>query len=244
MALKLKPSEVKLLSAFGIVLFLIANFLAFTFWQQLETKTAGKKAAMTKELKHLESLKAQVPVANQYQDALTQHLKRYDSLDTRDTYLTTFVQNQVDKLSLKLAKNAPLAGEQPDPDKPAKFIKSAYRAEVSGDWKKVLEFIYNLQEPTEFRYAKTMTLSTRKNDAGDGSSDLVCDFTLQKWWHPDSDVILADQETAVPAEPAAAKPESAPAAPIASAPPADKPKETERNATPTVGNPAPAPTVQ
>ena len=101
-----------------------------------------------------------------------------------------------------------------------------------------------LQEPTEFRYVKTMTLSTRKNDASDGSSDLVCDFTLQKWWHPMSDDFLADQEAQAPTEPAANTPEAAPAAPVASAPAADKPKETEQNPSPTVGNPTPAPTVQ
>ncbi len=251
MALKLKQSEKRLLSAFGIAIFLIANFAAFTYWQEKEMKTANKKTALSKELKHLESLKAQVPQATEYQDTLALYLKRYDSLDTRDTYLTTFVQNLAEaKLGLKLAKNAPLAGEQPDPEKMAKFIISAYRAEVSGDWKKVLEFIYLLQEPTEFRYVKTMTLSTRKNEANDGESDLVCDFTIQKWWHPESDILLAEQaEAAGTPAPATANPPAAPAAPAAPATEAaaaspDKPKETEQNPVPTVGTPAPAANVQ
>ncbi len=233
----LKPSEKRLLTAFGIVVFLIVNFAAFTFWQEKEVKVVSKKASLTKELKRLEGLKSKVPIAREYEAALAQYLKRYDSLDTRDTYLTTFVQTAVDKLGLKLAKNAPLAGEQPNPDQPAKFIKSAYRAEVSGDWKKVLEFIYGLQEPTEFRYVKSLVLSTRKNEANDGVSDLVCDFTLQKWWNPQSDELLA--------EAAAAAAEPAPAAETTA------PKESEQNSPPAVGTngaqPAlgtPAPNVQ
>lgn len=257
MALKIKQSEKRLLSAFGIVIFLIANFAAYTYWQEKELKTANKKTALTKELKHLESLKAQVPLATSYQDALTQHLKRYDSLDTRDTYLTTFIQNLAEaRLGLKLAKNAPLAGEQPKPDDMAKFIKSAYRGEVSGEWKKVFEFIYRLQEPTEFRCVTTMTLSSRKTEANDGESDLVCDFTIQKWWHPDSDILLAEQAEAAataaatasvgasaPAAPATPTAPSAPAGESAAASPA-KPKETEQNPVPTVGTPAPAANVQ
>jgi hypothetical protein len=234
----LKPSEKRLLTAFGIVVFLIINFAAFTFWQEKEVKVASKKTSLTKELKRLEGLKSKVPIAREYEAALAQYLKRYDSLDTRDTYLTTFVQTAVDKLGLKLAKNAPLAGEQPSPDQPAKFIKSAYRAEVSGEWKKVLEFIYGLQEPTEFRYVKSLVLSTRKNEANDGVSDLVCDFTLQKWWNPQSDELLAEAAEAAGVELA---PAAEPAAP----------KESEQKSPPAVGTsgaqPAlgqPAPNVQ
>ncbi len=218
----------------GIMVFLVLNFAGYSFWQGMQAKVALQKKTLTTELKRLEGLKSQVPLAAQYQDTLAQYLKRYDSFDTRDTYLTTFVQNAVERLNLKLSNNAPLAGEPVDPDKPAKFIKSAYGAEVSGDWKKVLEFIYGLQEPTEFRYVKSMILKTRKSDAHDGESELVCKFVIQKWWHPDSDQFLKDAERNALAT-------QAPAAPAPKTPELSTP--TEQPALPPVGNPnAPADT--
>ena len=130
---------------------------------------------------------------------------------------------------MKLAKNAPLAVEFPDPEKGGDFIKSSYQAEVAGDWKRVLEFIHRLQSPTEFRYTKNLTLTTRKSEAQDGAAELVCNFVLQKWWHPDSQTLLDEQaaakELAGTPPPVPAPAPSVPAAPAAEEPESPAPSE-------------------
>lgn len=231
----LKPSEKRLLIIFGVVIFLIGNIAAWSILQEKEIKVTLDQTKLEKELKRLQALQSQVPLAREYQAAMQKYLTRYDSLDTRDTYLGTFIQNGVDSLGLKLAKNAPLATESGDAGKEVQFIKSGYQAEVSGDWKKVLEFVHSLQEPTEFRYVKSLNLSVRKSEIQDGESELVCNFVLQKWWHPESDALLAEKAEASgePAPEAAEAPK--PASSTAATP---APAETERKADPVVENKA------
>jgi hypothetical protein len=229
----LKPSEKRLLSIFGGALFLIANVAAYTLYQSSSTKADLDQKKLQAEVKRLQALQSQVPTAVSYREAIAQHLTRYDSLDSRDTYLGTFIQNAVDRLDLRIAKNAPLATDVGTPEQPVNFIKSGYQAEVTGPWDKVLEFIHGLQEPTEFRYVKSMTISVRKSEAQDGDSELVCQFVLQKWWHPDSELLLAEKAEAaanVVATPTTT-PEAAPAESSEQSPPsAVKPVETPATA--------------
>ena len=230
----LKPSEKRLLIVFGVAIFLIGNIAAWSILQEKEIKVSLDQTKLEKELKRLQALQSQVPVAREYQAAMQKYLTRYDSLDTRDTYLGTFIQNGVDSLGLKLAKNAPLATDSGDGGKEVQFIKSGYQAEVSGDWKKVLEFVHTLQEPTEFRYVKSLNLTVRKSEIQDGESELVCNFVLQKWWHPESDTLLAEKAEAS-GEPAPAKAAEAPK-PAASTAATPAPAETERKPDPVVEN--------
>lgn len=227
--MKLKPSEKRLLIFLGIAFFLVGNFFLWSLLNEENQKVGLAKAKLEKEFSRLNALKSQIPAARERQEALAKYLKRYDSNDTRDTYLVTFVQNGVDQFGLKLAKNNPLPGEADE-----NFIKSGYHAEVTGDYKRVFEFIHTLQAPTEFRFVKNLTLSSRKSDAGDGASDVVCDFVIQKWWHPDSDALLAEEPSAsaAPAPAVSTANETSASPAVASTPGEQKPAAAVETKTP------------
>ncbi len=224
----LKPSEKRLLIIFCIGGFIAANVGAWTILQQKNISLKVAKTKLDADYKHLKSLKDRVSEATEYQEILAKYLKAYASLDARDTHLGNFVSNAASQYGLKLAKNTPLAVEFPDPEKGGDFIKSGYQAEVAGGYKAIFQFIHKLQSPTDFHYIKSMTLTTRKNEQQDGAMDVVCNFVIQKWWHPDSQTLLDGQSPELAAAPVTP---SATPAPVET-PPAPTPAEAPAKAAP------------
>ena len=247
----LKPSEKRLLIIFCIGGFLAANFGAWTILQQKGISLKVAKTKLDADYKHLKSLKDRVPDATEYQAILNKYLTAYASLDARDTHLGNFIQNTASQYGLKLAKNTPLAVEFPDPEKGGDFIKSGYQAEVAGNYKAIFQFIHKLQSPTDFHYIKSMNLTTRKNEQQDGATDVVCNFVLQKWWHPDSQRLLDEQSTELAAAPVTppltpsptdiAPPPSPAAVLPVETPVADEAPPAETDASPAVAPAPPAP---
>ncbi|MBP7950268.1 MAG: hypothetical protein KA004_11475 [Verrucomicrobiales bacterium] len=189
----LKPSEKRLLIGLGVAAFLMANLWGWSFFQGgiKRLQTEGKR--LDSDLAVLKSAQRQTGEARLFQEALETHMKAYDSMDMRDTYLGNFVEQCAEDHSLKLQKNNPLATELPRPEDSQGFIKSGYQGEVAGSWQDVMRFIYGLQEPAEFRFVKSLNLSVRKSEAQDGESELVCQFVIQKWWHPLSEELVREK---------------------------------------------------
>ena len=234
----LKPSEKRLLIIFCIGGFIAANVGAWTILQQKQISLKVANTKLEADYKHLKSLKDRVPDATEYQAILQKYLKAYASLDARDTHLGNFVANAASQYGLKLAKNTPLAVEFPDPEKGGDFIKSGYQAEVSGSYKAVFQFIHKLQSPTDFHLIKSMNLTTRKNEQQDGATDIVCNFVIQKWWHPDSQRILDEESPELASSPVT----PLPAPPSAEAPPEPPPTEAAPAETPVADEAPPAET--
>lgn len=184
---ELKPSEKRLLIGMGTVLFLAANFFAWSFLNEKEIKVSGEEQKLRADLATNRALAAQLPLAQKREALLAKVVKAYPNITMRDTYLADFVKENADALGLKLSKQVPTRLEGLDKDEDQTFIKSGYTAEVSGDRKAVIEFIHRLHHPSEARLVKSLNLSVRKGDAQDGQSELACNFEIQKWWNAASE---------------------------------------------------------
>lgn len=192
--MKLKPSEKRLLIGMGCVLFLFLNYFLWELFNSEQIKVSRSQSKLNAEIDTLRSLQAKVPMARQYEEALAMHLKSYPSLNFRDTYLTKFVADNATKYNLKLSKDVPLPTDAGAEGATVYFIKSGFRAEVSGDYQNVMEFIYALQEPSSFHYVNKLTIGTVPSGKADGEMVVNCNFEIQKWWHPDSEQLLAEAE--------------------------------------------------
>jgi hypothetical protein len=198
----LNNREKKLMWILGGAGFLMAN--AFGWLMLLNARNEAIQFAAKKEaeIKKAEVLKTMVPQVAQYQGYLDQWLKRYPTMDERDTYVGNLVRGSASDLGLTEKgapttiegldePNAQLVVGQPKPE--AKFIKTGYSGEVVGDWKKVLEFAHRMEDASDFRWMKVADFQVRKSEGQDGSYDMVLKYTLQKWWHPLSEEMLAEK---------------------------------------------------
>jgi hypothetical protein len=192
--------EKKLMWFLGGSLFLIANAYGWFSLMNAENAAKLKTAKLQGSIARSNGLKTMKPQAEKYREHLSQWLKRYASENDRDEYLTNIISKHVSDLGLNRTKGAPTPTEGLSTEdikgQAANFIKVGYSGEVVGDWKKVIEFAHLLEDPSEFRWLKSGDFKTRKSEGQDGTVDLVFSFTLQKWWHPDSEMLLAEEAAA------------------------------------------------
>jgi hypothetical protein len=223
--------EKKLMWILGSATFLIVN--AFGWVTLLNARAAAQTFQSKQEsnIKKAEALKKLMPEVAQYQGYLDQWLKRYPTADDRDNYVGDLVRSSASELGLDLKKGAPTtiegiaevgggANANGLPQDPAKFIKTGFSGEIVGDWQKIMEFAHRMEDASDFRWMKTADFQVRKSEGQDGSYQMALNFTLQKWWHPDSEDLLASGETPATVETPAANPSGAeknaeqPAAPL------------------------------
>lgn len=237
----LKPSEKRLLIAFGTAAFILLNLLGFSWYKKRNLALQTQRIKMEMRATELEIMKGQAPEAERKRTFLDQHLQPYADEATREIYLDQFVQKEAGALDLVVRKNFPM---------PVKleqhFHKSRYQAEVTGEWNNVLEFIRRLQTPREFRFVPSLSLKSQKKEGNsEEAPDVVCTFEIEKWWSPDSVTTLEESgetppapdtaATPVPASPDPATPGTPPPAPAAPEPP--KPTLTEQTAASAVKTP-------
>ncbi|MDB6132449.1 MAG: hypothetical protein JWM59_692 [Verrucomicrobiales bacterium] len=178
----LKQSEKRLLAVFGIAGFLLINLVGFSWYSKKMLVLDQQRSKLETRSRMLASMKARAPEAEQKQAWLAQHLKAYPDPTTRDSYLDNFVIDLSKNLNLELKKNQALEPKLED-----LFHKSRYHGEVTGQWGDVLEFIYQLQKPGEFRFVPTISLKSQKKEAAsEEAADVVCVFDIEKWWSPES----------------------------------------------------------
>ena len=220
----LKPSEKRLLTAFGVAGFLLLNLLGFSWLKKRNVVLERQRITLESRARELEMWKGKAAEAELKRAFLDQHLQEYADEATRETYLDQFIQKEAADLNLEVRKNQPM----PVKLEPL-FHKSRYQAEISGPWDSVLEFIYRLQQPKEFRFVPSLRLKSQKKEGStDEAADVVCTLEIEKWWSPQnappsSEALLAPEAALVP-EAAPAAPEPAPVQePAAAAGPAASP---------------------
>lgn len=178
----LKPNEKRLLSAFGIAAFILLNLLGFSWYSKKKLALERQRVTLETRNRELEFWKSQKPAADLKEEFLRAHLLSYPDEPTRDLYLENFVRKEVESLGLEL-KKPQIQAFKSEP----LFHKSRFTAEVSGSWDRVLEFVYRLQQPGEFRFVSKLSLKSQKKEGGtDDAADVVCSFDIEKWWSPQS----------------------------------------------------------
>lgn len=178
----LKPSEKRLLAIFGVAAFILLNLLGFSWYSKKRLLLEQQASKLETRGRILEGMKSRAPEAEHKQAYLAENLKAYPSETARENYLDDYINGLVSKLDLSLRANQIL-----DPKLEDLFHKSRYKGEVTGKWDNVLQFIYELQQPSQFRFVPNLSLKPQKKDAtSDEPADVVCVFTIEKWWSPDS----------------------------------------------------------
>lgn len=203
----LKQSEKRLLAVFGIAGFLLLNLLGFSWYSKKMLVLDQQRSKLETRSRMLSFMKTRAPEAERKQAWLAQNLKGYADPTARDSYLDNFIIDLAQNLNLELKKNQALEPKLED-----LFHKSRYHGEVTGQWGDVLEFIYQLQKPSEFRFVPALSLKSQKKEASsEEAADVVCTFDIEKWWSPESvtdPAAAAENQTAsVPAS--ASLPDSA-----------------------------------
>ncbi len=193
----LNPSEKRLLTVFAVGGFILLNLLGYSWLTKRNAALERQRGALETRSRELEMWKSRAPEAEQKRAYLDQNLRPYPDEATREIHLDQFVHKQADELNLTVRKSQPM---------PVKleqhFHKSRYTAEVSGPWEDVLEFIFRLQTPKDFRFVPTFILKSQKKEgatSADEPADAVCTFEIEKWWSPES-VPPADELTPAPEE--------------------------------------------
>lgn len=226
---QLKPSEKRLLTAFGIAAFLLFNLLGFSWMKKRSLVLERQRITLETRSRELAVWKTRAGEAELKRAFLEQHLQVYPDEAFRETYLDSFILRQVEDLDLEVRKNLPL----PVKLEPL-FHKSRYTAEVVGEWDNILEFIYRLQSPKEFRFVPRISLKSQKKEgstapAGEEAPNVVCTFEIEKWWSPQSATDVTTEETPAetPAPATTTATDAAPASPaIPPATPAPLPEST------------------
>lgn len=196
----LKPSEKRLLSAFGIAAFILLNLLGFSWYSKKKLVLERQRVTLETRNRELEFWRGQKPVADVKEAFLRAHLLSYPDEPTRDLYLENFVRKEVESLGLEL-KKPQIQAFKSEP----LFHKSRFTAEVSGSWDGVLEFIYRLQQPGEFRFVSKLSLKSQKKEGGtDTAADVVCAFDIEKWWSPQAPPDAPESPAGLPETTAAA----------------------------------------
>jgi hypothetical protein len=180
----LKPSEKRLLTSFGVAAFLLLNLLGFSWLKKRNLAIERQRITLESRSRELQMWKSRAPEAEQKRAFLDQHLMAYPDEAFRETYLDRFINQEASALDLTIRKNQPMPVKLED-----LFHKSRYTAEVSGSWDNVLEFIFRLQAPKEFRFVPNIRLKSQKKEGAatsDEPADVVCTFEIEKWWSPES----------------------------------------------------------
>jgi len=211
-------SEKRLLTIFGVAIFLIANGVGYFMISKAKDDVQREKTRLGQRIAKLEAAKNQAGEAAEAREWMDEHVKTYADDFQRDSHLDSLVKGRLSSgLTLDIRKNFPLRTD----DKGEYFVKSRYQATVQGTWLDVKEFIFRLQKPPELRFVPKITMVPRKSETDDAEQEEEVTVELEQWWaKPDNFISTVEEEPAANEQPAAAPVESPAATPVPAADPA------------------------
>ena len=260
---KLNSNERRLLTAFGIVIFIAANVMGYLLYSDLRKNMDRQEKELTVKLRELQNAKTQADEATVKEEWLATHFKTYSSDEARETYLDSLVNGDLTAgLDVELSKARVL----PTDFTGVYCVRSRFAVNVKGEWGDIFKFLYRLQKPDEFRFVPRISMTPKKAESDDSIQIVEMQVEIEKWWprpadlpEPEAPALTQNEQNAAGgvntggpatangspatsdgANPAAPAP--APAAPAESppAPPAEKPAENPAPAPAPVPSPAPA----
>lgn len=175
---QLSNNEKRLLTVFGAAIFLIVNFLGW-FWVSGAMGAIGReKTRLEGRVRAFDGWKREAADADQKRIWIDQHLPPGADESVRETYLDKIVNGKlIDGLDVEITRNAPRSTVEG-----AYFMKSRYVATATGPWVDVMEFIYRLQKPSEFRFVSSLTMVPRKSEVNDAEQDVAVTIEIEQWW--------------------------------------------------------------
>jgi Type II secretion system (T2SS), protein M subtype b len=206
----LNNNERKLLTIVGVGSFVLANVLGFSWLTGAQGRLDRERASLNSRVNSLKMWSGMKAEAEDAEKFIAEHVRSYVDEAQRETHLGELVQGQlVDGTGVEVTKYQRLpatAGEH--------FDKSRYSATVEGEWEGVMEFIYRLQSPKDFRFVPRITMMPRKNENNDDAQNVQATVELEQWWHrPDNAESVITEPAPAVEQPAPAVVENGAAAP-------------------------------
>ena len=235
---QLNDRERRMLTFVGIGTFVFANFIGFTWLMGAQGKLDREKGRLLGQVQKLKGWSNQAGEALKVEEFIAGNIRTPADEGQRETHLGDLVQGQlIDGTGVEVTKFQRLQAKEGE-----HFDKSRYQATVEGEWTGVMEFIYRLQSPKDFRFVPRINLVPRKNENNDAEQNVQVTVELEQWWaKPEGSVFAGEENPAAVEQPAAG--EVQPSTPPADAPaPENKPADAAAvpPAPPAVPVPAPA----
>ena len=235
----LNKTERKLLTIVGIGTFVIANVVGFTTLFAAQSKVDREQAKLKSRITMLKGWSNQSEEALKVEEFIGGNIRQYTDEGQRDTHLGDLVQGQLtDGTGVEVTKFQLLPAKSGE-----HFDKSRYQVTVEGEWTGVMEFIYRLQSPKDFRFVPRVQMVPRKNENNDAEQLVQVTVELEQWWaRPDGSVFTGEETPAEVEQPAASGVESTTTPPSDTPAPENKPADAVPPPTgPPPGAPVPAP---
>ena len=187
---KLKPSEFRLMLIFGILAFALGNVYGYKLLTNRHNEVKNKREDLRARLTQAENLALQEEDSFRKQEWLAKRVPVYPNEDHMKTFLLKFVRQKAAAFGLN---------PEPQPQEPELvdgYMRSKLEvSDVSGSIDTIIQFIFSLQDPEEFRAITSLELKAKPKDP----TVVFCELVIEQWWNPDSLSIAASSNIA-PAE--------------------------------------------
>jgi Type II secretion system (T2SS), protein M subtype b len=239
---KLNDREKRLLTIVGGGMFLFANILGFIWLLDAKARQEREKGRIAGRIQQLKTWSNFSGEALSVEEYVAANLPPDMDEGIRETKLGDFVQGGlIDGSSVEVTKYQRL----PTKNEGRFFDKTRYTATIEGEWTEVMDVIYRLQSPKDFRFVTDISMMPRKNESEDSQQNAQITVELEQWW-PKKDAYAEESLTSVEQPAESTVENSSPAAPQESpegttAPELPKPAETPAAPTETPAAPAETP---
>ncbi|CAN5248765.1 hypothetical protein BH23VER1_BH23VER1_32280 [soil metagenome] len=185
----LTSNEKRLTALFGLIVIGGGAFLGFSTISNRKAALVAKEASLKNSLFQLENLMEEREHWLNLRQWVEERLVAYRSVDERDTYLITIIRNKAEDAGVEITR-----GPQPlDPEVSPFYEETVVNVTVDGDIKGIVQWLYTLQDPEQFRAITSVKLTPKKEEG-----QLQCEITIEQWWRLDSLEIAAQSSPALP----------------------------------------------
>ncbi len=188
---QLNDRERRMLTFVGIGTFVFANFIGFTWLMGAQGKLDREKGRLNGRVQQLKAWSGKAGEALKVEEFIAGNIRTYADEGQRETHLGDLVQGQLINGTgvdvTKFQRLPPRDGEH--------FDKSRYQSTVEGEWTGVMDFIYRLQSPKDFRFVPRITLVPRKNENNDAEQSVQVTVELEQWWAKPEGSVFTNEET-------------------------------------------------
>lgn len=169
----MKASEQRLALALGVVLIGGIAFIGLTKLKSWKQRVDTRAMEMETRRAEADELLAKQDFWNQRSSWLSEKQPVF----TKAGEATTSVLNLLDELASKHGVKIPLKQPTEPTERPG-LTSANVTLEVRGEMKPVLQWLYDLQQPTGFIMIPAMTITPNEED----TSEIIVNMNVQKWF--------------------------------------------------------------
>lgn len=172
----MSPREKKLLIFFAAAGFIVVNFLAFAWYQQISQRKRGERMDATVAVERAEMLMASRDLVNEQMEWLAEHEPSPIAYQDAQTALQQFVEQQTRSAGLTIRNERPL----PVDDSGVHYHRARIQIEVTGGEEALYRWLYAIKSPENFRVATRILLNPNRED----DTRIDCRADVEQWFVP------------------------------------------------------------